>query len=440
MVRIPVSLKLAALLAAAALIGCGGGGSGTDPLADSGAANQDGTGGDGGSHQGDAGHGPPDGGAGTQDSGSDASIPDECNAIQVSAFEPLQVPGWFLADAAAEQLSEGKLRLELLSRPGQPLQPGTFDLSAAPDNDYATCAHCVLLLEGGDEPATASRAFFQRSGLLTAEVVPQGASTQSKGSLSNVVLQEVTIDPNTSAVTFKPSGACYALTHASWDTTIPEGTPCNVAEDCGDTSTRVCDRKTAKCAAAGCGNGVTCPGGEVCMRQTDDALIGACYQSCTPFSSGSCPTGSVCKVMKFDHSAGVCMLEGQVPSGGACEPSIVSTGCAEGNVCHAEIGGTFCRQPCDFWSSSPTCPMIQACVAGSTCSNDAVDPAPIDAPCDSAAPEGNPCGLEGQAARGACVSEGVAVMCRKICRMNSETDCTAPATCREYYGSAGVCQ
>ena len=73
-----------------------------------------------------------------------------------------------------------------------------------------------------------------------------------------------------------------------------------------------------------------------------------------------------------------------------------------------------------------------------------MDPAPVDTYCNSAAPEGNPCGLDAGIARGACVLEsggsGMVVMCRRVCRMAESTDCADGQTCHDYFGTAGICR
>ncbi|MFW5741578.1 MAG: hypothetical protein ACOC1F_14595, partial [Myxococcota bacterium] len=82
-------------------------------------------------------------------------------------------------------------------------------------------------------------------------------------------------------------------------------------------------------------------------------------------------------------------------------------------------------------------------VVGSFCSDGAVDPAPVDAPCDSAAPEANPCGMEAGIARGVCVLESgqqTAVMCRRVCRMSETGDCGQGQICHSYFGTAGICR
>lgn len=392
---------------------------------------------------------PPSRGGGAGASGSDGSggsvDTTGCVALQLETLEARSVPGWVSAKASGEDLGDAVLRIELNDRPGHPLTEGSYDLSAPPDDDYATCARCVVLMEGSEQdPASADRLFFQAGGSLEVESAPTPPSHAWAGSVAGVKLVEVQLDPSTYEVTPVSDGICYVLGEASWDTNVALGAACATAADCGDAATRVCDPATATCVEAAC-DGVDrlCPGGQVCLVQSFEASVGACYDACDPTVSGSCGTDRTCRVVHFDQQQGVCVQAGQAEQGQACEPSEVATGCERDLVCAAEFTGHVCREKCDFWASTAACPTAQMCVVGSFCSDGAVDPAPVDGFCDTAAPEANPCGMEAGIARGVCVLEsdasGTAVMCRRVCRM-SASDCSGDQVCQDYFGTVGVCR
>ena len=91
---------------------------------------------------------------------------------------------------------------------------GTFDLSQSPDDNYASCAHCLLAFEdvNGGSPV----AFFQQSGSLTVTTADTAYDGTSAGSLSQVRLVQVTLQGSSS--TPVPNGRCLELS-STWDHT-----------------------------------------------------------------------------------------------------------------------------------------------------------------------------------------------------------------------------
>ena len=59
--------------------------------------------------------------------------------------------------------------------------------------------------------------FFQQSGSMTVTAFGANAN-MCAGSLSNVTVIEVTIDPMTFVSTPVPGGSCYTIPSAMWDT------------------------------------------------------------------------------------------------------------------------------------------------------------------------------------------------------------------------------
>lgn len=87
--------------------------------------------------------------------------------------------------------------------------PGTFDLSAGDDANYATCAHCVLLYRDIDPDAGPAKTFFQTAGALTYVDTAAESQTELDVQISGLRLVEVTIDPGTFVSTPVPDGECY---------------------------------------------------------------------------------------------------------------------------------------------------------------------------------------------------------------------------------------
>jgi hypothetical protein len=91
-----------------------------------------------------------------------------------------------------------------------PQTAGKFDLSQPPDDNYSTCAHCLLVYE---DLAGSPTAFFPIGGslnLTTADATFQG---NSAGSFDSVTLVEVTVQ--STVTTPVPGGRCLTLS-GSW--------------------------------------------------------------------------------------------------------------------------------------------------------------------------------------------------------------------------------
>jgi hypothetical protein len=92
---------------------------------------------------------------------------------------------------------------------GGPPAAGTYSLTGA-EAQLATCGVCVVVEAGMNRDY-----FAAQSGTLVIEDV----GTSFKGSLSNVQLAHVTVDPATSVSTIADACAT-SITSASWDTPI----------------------------------------------------------------------------------------------------------------------------------------------------------------------------------------------------------------------------
>lgn len=87
--------------------------------------------------------------------------------------------------------------------------PGTFELSAGNDANYATCAHCVLLHRDINPDTGPAKTFFQTAGTLTYTDAAAETQTELDVQISGLRLVEVTFDPNTYESTPVPNGECY---------------------------------------------------------------------------------------------------------------------------------------------------------------------------------------------------------------------------------------
>ena len=89
--------------------------------------------------------------------------------------------------------------------------PGTFELVGV-EADLATCGACVYM--GGDVDTVngaVTQQFHANGGTLTIDSINPVAGGQIVGSLSNVTLREVLVDPMTDALTDVPNGCTTNL-------------------------------------------------------------------------------------------------------------------------------------------------------------------------------------------------------------------------------------
>jgi len=112
-------------------------------------------------------------------------------------------------DAAVEHA----LFVEFYDVAGPPTT-GTFDLSLPPDDDYATCAHCLFAFEDVNGPTPTP--YFQSGGNPVVTTADTEFTGVSGGNFDGVVLSEVTLTGTTT--TPVPGGKCLSLS-GSWVST-----------------------------------------------------------------------------------------------------------------------------------------------------------------------------------------------------------------------------
>src|SRR5688572_3754486 len=95
------------------------------------------------------------------------------------------------------------------STPGLPrLEPGTFDLAAAPNDNLATCQHCVWVwVDASDGPVT--DLYMATKGTLDLDAVVDPLDTSFAGATSRVVLARATLDEEGRSAPV-PGGGCVS--------------------------------------------------------------------------------------------------------------------------------------------------------------------------------------------------------------------------------------
>lgn len=350
------------------------------------------------------------------------------------------------ASIMVEGAAEDLFRIEFYELNG-PQMNGSYDLGAGIEANYASCDHCVLVYADlGDMGA--GKIFFQKSGTMKLESVQSPPGPLTVGSIADVTLVEVTINPDDFTSTEVPGGACLRIDAATWDTTPVNGTDCTSAEDCSNPYLQVCDVASQKCVDGQCdGDMLNCAMDETCVAQVDTPVVGACYKTCTPFTSGACDAGYECVNSSLDGSEGACYHTGAGATGDMCTTIDVGTACAAGSVCSANAAGdTLCQEQCTIFAMSPGCDAGTDCTYSGLCvGSDGLDPAAVGGTCMGATSEfTTPCGPSGGAYRGLCYNEmdGDPLLCKKLCRlaMGFETDCPAAEFCYDSFGaSVGIC-
>lgn len=195
--------------------GTGGGGTG------GGGTGGGGTGGGGTGGGGTGGGGT--GGGGTAGVGGSGGSPN-CIPVEVTGFTAadngngLQFSGSITPLLSGDDADTFSVQFYGTNLGLDPLVPGTFDLTAAPDDNYATCAHCVLVYTQPTDANATPKAFFQTAGTMDLTKISDPVTLDTAASLTGLVLSEVTIDQNTFESTPVSGGTCLSIASFSFDT------------------------------------------------------------------------------------------------------------------------------------------------------------------------------------------------------------------------------
>jgi len=90
---------------------------------------------------------------------------------------------------------------------------GDISLGTNPNDNYSSCTTCILAYED-IEGSGSAKTFFQRAGTLNVQsVTDDGANhiTSIEGTMTDIVLEEVTIDATTTVSTPVPNGSCLEI-------------------------------------------------------------------------------------------------------------------------------------------------------------------------------------------------------------------------------------
>ena len=87
---------------------------------------------------------------------------------------------------------------------------GTFDLGAAPDDNYATCARCLqLCMDVNQSTFECDKWFFQSAGTIVVNAPPEDGALDV--TVSGLRVVESVVDPATFESTPVPGGQCFDL-------------------------------------------------------------------------------------------------------------------------------------------------------------------------------------------------------------------------------------
>jgi len=111
------------------------------------------------------------------------------------------------------------LQIELwLEMSGAPTAPGSYPI---PDENYATCALCVLGSTGCDASGNCDKTFLASTGVLEIAELPNAVGGTFGGSVSNVVMREVTINSQFQS-TVVPDGDIWCIEGYSFQVTVEQ--------------------------------------------------------------------------------------------------------------------------------------------------------------------------------------------------------------------------
>jgi len=113
---------------------------------------------------------------------------------------------------------------------------GDIDLGSDPNDNYETCEQCLQLFEDYVDEETYARRYFQRSGTIMIDPASVPEAGPLIVSTSNVVLEEITVDPMTLESTPVPDGACvelvdYASASGGETVLVDPGPPQDILDD-----------------------------------------------------------------------------------------------------------------------------------------------------------------------------------------------------------------
>ncbi|MBS2032255.1 MAG: hypothetical protein JST54_30425 [Deltaproteobacteria bacterium] len=129
----------------------------------------------------------------------------------------------------------------------------TFDLSQYPNDNDATCEQCVRLFQDLRADGGLARQFFQSRGTFAITAADSVAGLL-EGSLSDVTLVEVTVDPTTSVSEPVPGGSCLHIASSSVNV-VPPGTTSASSSSASASAAASSSGSTSGSSSSGSGSG-----------------------------------------------------------------------------------------------------------------------------------------------------------------------------------------
>ncbi len=348
-------------------------------------------------------------------------------------------------------LAKTRLTLELYDynfdtgMPLPPIVPGAYAFAKAPDDNYGTCQHCVLLV-AYDLTGQPKRAFYPRNGTFRLDDIGADFPSYIRGTIEKAELVEVTQKEDFTWEEL-PGGDCYYVDAWAYDTEPVDGGACLGNEQCPNEAVQICEPEKAQCGPGQCDlfGDLPCAEGEVCLSQVFEPAdqpygpaIGACYETCDPFQDGACGDGNYCRPLGLTQSFGACYRTGSGNVGDACTPRDISTECESGAVCTGEAGE--CARVCEFLTADAGCDPGRYCAFSNLCEPATVgDAAAIGGTCAPTSPETLECGIEGDAFRGTCIRwfpEAADMTCERLCR-TAAPECPNGEVCLALFSEPG---
>lgn len=323
-----------------------------------------------------------------------------------------------------------------------PLEPGTFDLAASPNDNLGTCQHCVWVVVDEDPAAPLGTIYYQTEGSITlTQVADPLFDPVIAGSTSRVVMRRATVGVDGRSE-LAADGDCVAVDGIEFDTSPTPGRACLSAEDCGNPLLEVCTPGDNVCGPPQCGEFQGCPDpGQICVTQYRELFQGACYDGCDPTAvAPGCGEGQLCVQLGVDPTFGVCKSEGEGGAGDACELEDNGTSCAGGEICSAETES--CTGTCNFFDADSGCAGGTLCSLFGVCEPEATgEPVEVGETCRAGAELAAGCAADGEAFRGICFAflPEDPLQCEEACL--GELGCEAEEFCALRFSSGlGICK
>lgn len=315
------------------------------------------------------------------------------------------------------------------------LVPGSFDLATSPNNNLATCQHCVFVAwKRPDE--TLEVQYFQEAGQMELTTVTDPLDIVFAGSVTGT-LRAATAD-DTGNTTFAPNGACISVENLAFDTT-PTDAPCVTVEDCPNELLQVCDPRTQRCVEPQCIDYGGCSDTQTCLPQLETESFGACYDDCDPQRANSCGAGFTCWQSTPNTTEGYCVAEGTGALGTTCRPGDSTSSCEGELMCSRE--SKKCVAHCNLFEDEPGCSSDTRCSIFGLCEPASIaDPAALGEECGANAYIAAPCAADALGFQGFCFAYTMEepLVCSEACL--DDGDCASEQFCApRYVTGLGIC-